>query len=387
MLHDLVLGLDRSRFTPIVIFRHDNHVAESLRASGVRVIILPPTTPFTFPWAWANRVLAPLKKLVNLWRGGVRTAFAHARFLRRERIDLLNLNNSITRDHEWMVAARMSGTPCISHEMGINPAYSRADKALAARLDAIICVSHAVHESLRRGGADFPHVTVIHCVFDRSRYRHRESAETIRARHGIPAGVPVVGVVGNVKPWKGQETMVRAMAILRQRHPGIHCLLAGGTSEADRPYLDRLDALCAEHGMRDEVIFAGFQPNPIDYMRVMDVVAHTSVAPEPFGIVLLEAMLLGKPLVSTTTGGPAEVVANGVTGILVDPGRPELLADAITRLLSDPAAAAEMGRRGKERLEQEFTSDRTIARTVAVYDDVLARRGRADSRSPARTNQ
>jgi glycosyltransferase involved in cell wall biosynthesis len=374
VLHDLVLGLDRARFTPIVIFRHENHVAESLRTKGVRVIILPPGTPFTFRRPWMNGLLAPVKKVMNLWRGGVRTAFTHARFLRRERIDLLNLNNSITRDHEWMVAARMAGVPCISHEMGINPAYSRADKALAARLDAVICVSHAVRESLRRGGADFPHVTVIHCVFDRSRYHLKESPGFLRERHGIPAGVPVVGVVGNVKPWKGQETIVRAMAILRQRHPGIRCVLAGGTSHADRAYLDRLDAIGAEHGMTGEVIFAGFQPNPIDYMRLMDVVAHTSVAPEPFGIVLLEAMLLGKPLVSTTTGGPAEVVNDGQSGLLVEPGRPELLADAITRLLSDPAWAAALGARGRERLEREFASERTIAQTVAVYERVLAKR-------------
>jgi glycosyltransferase involved in cell wall biosynthesis len=90
--------------------------------------------------------------------------------------------------------------------------------------------------------------------------------------------------------------------------------------------------------------------------------------------VLLEAMLLGKPLVSTTTGGPAEVVNDGESGLLVEPGRPELLADAITRLLSDPAWAAALGARGRERLEREFASERTIAQTVAVYERVLAKR-------------
>jgi glycosyltransferase involved in cell wall biosynthesis len=119
------------------------------------------------------------------------------------------------------------------------------------------------------------------------------------------------------------------------------------------------------------VIFTGFQRNAIDYMSLMDVVAHTSIHPEPFGIVTLEAMSLGKPLVSTTIGGPAEVVINGETGLLVDAGRPELLANAIASLLHDRARAAEFGRKGLARLREHFGIDKNIAATTQVYHRVL----------------
>ena len=103
----------------------------------------------------------------------------------------------------------------------------------------------------------------------------------------------------------------------------------------------------------------------------MDVVCHTSTAPEPFGIVTLEAMSLAKPLVSTTIGGPAEVVQNGRTGLLVEPGRPELLAVAVAKLLSEPAEAADMGRRGRERLLADFSLASNVSQTMAVYERVL----------------
>jgi glycosyltransferase involved in cell wall biosynthesis len=181
----------------------------------------------------------------------------------------------------------------------------------------------------------------------------------------------VVGVVGNVRKWKGQEIMVRAAALIKQKFPRVRVLLVGDCGEADKGYGRMLERLCDELGVRDTVIFTGFQRNAIDYMDLMDVVAHTSIHPEPFGIVTLEAMSLAKPLVSTTIGGPAEVVLNGETGLLVDAGKPELLANAICSLLADRAKATEFGKRGYDRLHQHFGIRKNIDATMAVYRNVL----------------
>ncbi len=376
ILLDLLRNIDRARFEPIALFTHENIVAEQARAAGVRVIIAPPATPFMFRQPWLNRALAPVKRGRNFVRGYAGAVAAQTRLLRDERIDLVNLNNSITVNHTWMLAAWRAGIPCLTHEMGINEHYSLASRVLGKRLDAVLCLSNAILEALEKGGARFPNTEVIYSIFDPKRYRHVDAPETLRARHGIPAGAPVIGVVGNIKEWKGQETIIRATHRLRAAHPELRCVLAGGNAPRDRPYLDRLHAVCAELGVADRVVFAGFQANPIDYMRLMDVVVHTSTSPEPFGIVLLEAMLLGKPLVSTTIGGPAEVVVDGRTGLLVEPGKPDALAEAVDRLLRDPRMAAEMGARGRERLDTDFGLDTTMAQTMRVYDRIMAARGR-----------
>jgi glycosyltransferase involved in cell wall biosynthesis len=103
-----------------------------------------------------------------------------------------------------------------------------------------------------------------------------------------------------------------------------------------------------------------------------------SVWPEPFGLVALEAMAAGRPVVASRIGGLTDIVADGETGLLVEPGRPDALAGALARLLDDPAARERMGRAGRERVER-FTPQRIVPRVVAVYEDVLrssrARRG------------
>lgn len=374
LMRDLILGLDRRDYEPIAVFRFENYVAQQLRDTGVDVLIVPPRVPFGLKGRWTTPLLGPLKKLVNFFGGFVVPVLKYAALLRNRRIDLVNLNNSITRNHPWMVAALLTRTPCITHEMGINRTYSRLSRFLGRRLDAVISLSHAIHDAMKSRGADLPNVVVIHCGIDVARYLQRESPADLRRKHAIPDGAPVIGVVGNLRSWKGQETIVRATAILHRKYPDIRCVLAGGETPSDAPYVARLRAIAAESGIESNVLFVGFQQNAIDYMRLMDVVAHTSTSPEPFGIVTLEAMSLAKPLVSTTIGGPAEVVVNGVTGLLVDPGKPELLADALVRLLADPSAAAEMGERGRQRLHADFSLEKNLRRTLEVYERVLGRR-------------
>lgn len=371
LMYDLVSRLDRSAYEPIVGFHRDNFLIERLRSAGIEVVLFPRPTPLNFKPRWLNTLLAPFKKLVNVYRGLIAPAFAQARFLKERQIDLVNLNNSIIRNHSWMLAAQLAGKKCITHEMGINMSYSRGSRFFGKRLDRVICLSHAIHNGMRKCGVDFPNIMVIHCGIDLSRYKIIETPDVLREKYRIPAGSPVIGVVGNVRQWKGQETLVRATALLKSSYPDIRCMLVGDCGEADRYYGDHLERLCKELGVVDNIIFTGFQRNAIDYMELMDVVTHTSVHPEPFGVVTLEAMSRAKPLVSTTIGGPAEVVINGETGLLVEPGKPELLAAAVKSFLSDMERAKAIGQRGYERLHSHFSMQQNLDKTMQVYSQLL----------------
>jgi glycosyltransferase involved in cell wall biosynthesis len=371
LMYDLVSRLDRSVYQPIVGFHRDNFLIERLRAAGIEVVLFPRPTPLTFKAPWLNTLLAPFRKLINVYRGLIAPALVQARFLKEQKIDLVNLNNSITRNHSWMLAAQLAGKKCVTHEMGINMSYSWGSRFFGKRLERVICLSHAIHNGMRKCGVDFPNIMVIHCGIDLSRYHIVETPQVLREKYRIPANSPVIGVVGNVRQWKGQETLVRATALLKPAYPDIRCILVGDCGEADRAYGALLERLCQELGIVDNVIFAGFQRNAIDYMELMDVVTHTSVHPEPFGIVTLEAMSRAKPLVSTTIGGPAEVVISGETGLLVEPGKPELLAAAVNTFLSDMERARAIGRRGYDRLHSHFSMQQNLDKTMQVYSQLL----------------
>jgi len=133
----LVCNLDRARYEPIVVFAADTALLPRFHAAGIRTLIrpLPPAVRLRGP---LGRLLA---KGVNFWRGMVAEPLRLAALLRRERIALVHLNNSIVRNHSWMVGAMLAGVPCITHERGINERFPLRARLLARRLAAVICIS------------------------------------------------------------------------------------------------------------------------------------------------------------------------------------------------------------------------------------------------------
>ena len=379
-MFDLVTHLDRRQFHPIAGFAQDNVIADRFREIGVETLVYEKSQPLDVrktlgtDAGWKRLLvllLLPFQKALNFVMRFLLPTIRHAVYLRRRGVDLIDLNNSIIRNHEWMLASLLAGVKCITHEAGINHHYPRSARFFHRRMRAVICCSHAIAANMKKHGLEHTRLPVIHSCVSSARMQVKEPAETIRQRLGLPPDGPVIGMVGNIKDWKGQETVVRATALLAVRHPRLVCLLVGKVGLGDEPFYEMLRRLCTELGIADRVVFAGYQPTPADFMNVMDVVIHASVHPEPFGMVNLEAMGLGKPVVATNIGGPVEVFENGVSGLLIEPGVPERLAEAVDRLLTNPTLAREIGAAAHRRRETHFRLENTVEKTQAVYRDVL----------------
>jgi glycosyltransferase involved in cell wall biosynthesis len=268
----------------------------------------------------------------------------------------------------------------VSHERGINDDYPKAAHFWARRVDAIVCISEAVRRQLESHGVDYGNLVTIPNGFDPGEIRHRQSPEELRAAHGLPAEAPVLVMAGNLKAWKGQETVVRAMAIVRTTHPEARCLLVGATSPADQPFEARLRAQVAELGLDNQVIFVGFRDNVADYMRMAAAVVHASVLPEPFGRVALEAMACGRPVIGSDAGGIPEIVQNGWSGLTFPPGDADRLAAAIAWVLDHPEDAARMGEHGYQRLLERFPISANVRATEQLYDRILGERSSVQPR-------
>lgn len=365
----LVSGLDRSRYEPIVVFAADNALRPRFHDAGIKTLVHPTPRPVTLK--------GPLGRLIakgaNFLRGWVLEPIRVARLLRRERIRLLHLNNSITRNHTWTLGALLARIPRITHERGINERYKPRDLLLGRRMQSIICISAAVRDNFpARGVHGLPLVT-IHNGLDPAQMRVTRDPAQIRAELGVPANARLIGIVGNIKPWKGQEVVIRAMAKLRDQHPDVVCLLIGDTSPDDMAYRQRMHALISELGLEQRVLITGFKQDIANYVNALAIQIHASVAPEPFGRVLLEAMALEKPLVASGDGAVPEILVDGVTGYLFPPNDPDALAARLAELLADPAAVERMGRAGRQRLEAEFSITRNVAETQKLYERLLAR--------------
>ncbi|GJD43517.1 D-inositol-3-phosphate glycosyltransferase [Methylobacterium cerastii] len=179
----------------------------------------------------------------------------------------------------------------------------------------------------------------------------------LRRSLGLPDG-PLVGVFSRLAPWKGQHVVLEALA----RSPGTACLVAGTALFGEDAYAAGLHALAAERGLADRVHFLGQREDVPRLMRAVDVVVHPSTAPEPFGRTLVEAMLVGTPVIATDAGAAAEILDRGAAGTLVPPGDAAALADAIARVLSAPPEIGDQVARAQATARARYGAARMQAR-------------------------
>lgn len=205
----------------------------------------------------------------------------------------------------------------------------------------------------------------------------------VRRRHGL-ADRPVIASVARLVPWKGQDTVLRALPAVLGRVPDAVYLIVG-----DGPYREELVTLANGLGLREHVVFAGFvsEKDLPSYYRAADVVAVPTreVAPgvpiEGFGIVYVEAGACGVPVIGGRGGGTDESIEEGVTGFLVDPEAADELADALVRLLTDRDLARRFGRAGRERAVALFDWERGVQRLREFLEGESVRRAAPAART------
>ena len=364
----LIEGLDKTLFQPTVVFSFHHKLIPQFEAAGARVLI----RPLAQPKRWRGSVGRLLAKVANFLLGFVIEPFRLMLLCRKLKVDLVHLNNSITRNHPWMAAARMSRIPCVTHERGINREYSTRSKALGRQLAAVICISDAVRRNFNERGIDDLRFVTIPNGLDPRKMKPTITAEQVHVEFGIGAEAQLIGIVGNLKQWKGQEVVIKAFQLLAERFPNLVCLMIGDFSADDDEYRARIMNLIEALDLRGRVIVTGYRSNVANYVNALQVLIHASIDPEPFGRVLLEGMALRKPLVASRGGAVPEIVEDGVTGMLFEPGNPSDLARCLSELLDEPSRAREMGEAGFHRLSAKFGIERNVRLTEQLYADILA---------------
>jgi glycosyltransferase involved in cell wall biosynthesis len=183
-----------------------------------------------------------------------------------------------------------------------------------------------------------------------------------------------VGLVATMGRFKGHDVFLRAIARLPRDLPLRAYVVSGRLYQTLGSQFDpaRLRELAGELGIGDRVGFTGFVPHPAEAMRALDVVVHASTRPEPFGLVIAEAMACARPVVVSWAGGPREIVTPGSDGLPHTPGSDAELADAILRLARDAPLRERMGRAGRAAAEARFGRARLGAEMAPVYRALAA---------------
>lgn len=345
MLHTILEGVDESRHELELVFFEPGSWPDELIDAGFRVEVIP-----------AGRL-----RHAHRW---VATVARLARILRRRRPDLI-LN--------WVAKAQLYGAPAA---------------ILAGMADRVVWWQHSIpeHTWLDRCATRLP-TAAIGC-YTRGAARAQATlrplrptfvvaagaplprADAERAPLDLPRDVPVVGLVGRLQPWKGQDRLLQAQVLLRERGHDVHLIIVGGDSYGLSPeYAASLPPLVERLGLTDAVTMTGEVPDAGPYIERMDILVNAS-DPEPFGIVLLEGMARGVPVVAVNAGGPAEFIEDRRTGLLARSGEPDALADALEVLLRSPELRRTIGRAGRERFMRDFTVSAVCARFFHELDAI-----------------
>jgi glycosyltransferase involved in cell wall biosynthesis len=173
--------------------------------------------------------------------------------------------------------------------------------------------------------------------------------------------------VGRISPWKGQHIFVDAAAEILRQYPDTRFQIIGSAMFGEEKYESQIRDQVTSLGLSSKIELTGFCDDVFSLINKLDVLVHASTMGEPFGQVVVEGMVAGKPVVATSGGGILEIVLDGQTGYLVPMGDASAMAAAVCKLLADPVGASEMGLRGRARVLQHFTIDITAQKVQSIY--------------------
>lgn len=377
-LYDLIRRLDRRRYQPVALFYQHNPIAQRLLRAGEEVHIFErQRLREKTIHASGRRGAKVVEVFAAVWR--------RVRFIREQNVDLVHLNNSphIAND-DWLPAARLNRIPCIATSMGgarlVRP--GPVHRWLSRRIDYVIAISQYVADAMLRTGIPADRLDTVYLGVDIEgfRARVRRDPRDVRREIGVAPDKILVVMVGNVRWWKGQHVVLSAAQLMSAEHRRLlHIVFVGACGSQDAAYKRQLDNAVESSGLTGLVSFLGARDDVPDLLNAADIAVHASIIPEPFGLVVLEAMALGKAVVAANKGGPAEYLTPGV-GITYDVEKPKDLSEILRDLATDAGKRKALGERAYAHVTR-YAVERNVEGVQRVYERIFAGQRR---RNPAR---
>jgi glycosyltransferase involved in cell wall biosynthesis len=356
----LAAGLDRDRYEPVVVLPERGELAPLLEEAGVEVRLQP--------LAVLRRSLVSPYGAASTAARVVRDRMALSRLARRHDVALIHSNTSVVLGGG--PAARRAGVPHVLHVREIYAgAAGRAGEALWPRMrsrilsaDAVVCISAAV-------AAQFEGAPNVHLIRD-CLARRPEPADrgAARAELEIEPDAFVVALIGRVSDWKGQQLLAQALAEPTLAEIGAIGLVAGDAYRGGEHVEAELAALGEQLGLGGRLRLLGFHDDVNSLLGASDAVAIPSTRPEPLGQITLEAAWAERPVVGSAHGGLPELVSDGETGLLVEPGDAAALARALRELADDRDRALAMGRAAAGAVREQVGCERMLDEVQALYE-------------------
>jgi len=363
-LLEICRHLDPNRYALTVVLPQKGPFSAKFESEGVRLVYLDPAPIKRFR-TLVQKVTYPLHLALatfNLWR-----------LIRREKPAIVHVNTSVLPAAAF--AARLARVRCVWHVREIE--LLQRSRIVGGFLlgcirifpDRILAISHSVAERLDL--SSHPKVSVIYHGVDTNRFCPTDDNHTLRIAVGIPKSARVVGYVGRLSPIKGLEYLIAAFGKVHQLHPEAYLLIVGPVLSYQE-YFASLRQQVYNLGLSNYVVFLLDDPDIPTVMQAMDVLVLPTIVPEGLGIVILEGLSSGIPVIATNQGGPVEILTGCTAGRLVPPKDTQSITQAVLDLfnfsLEERRKLSEEARRW---VMEQFSIEQMIAKLTQVYELLL----------------
>jgi glycosyltransferase involved in cell wall biosynthesis len=397
VVDQLARNLNREQYETIVLFdtNRQSHIRQAMVESDIRTIGLTRlsvehstrspepcesreiTTCLEAVFGKRTRnIYLFFKSFYQFLRYDVPKIRSFIRVIRENGIDLVHTHSDLNSGKPEIVAAWITGIPCISHNHTFNK-LTYFDILFSHFVDCFIYISSEVAKHHIAQGKPRHKGTVIHNGVDIGRFRQSYDPETVRQEFNINPGESLVGIVGRIDYWKGHEFFLEAMAEVSRLTCGwVKGMIIGDFEKSahfhrNPQYFKRLLSLTKSLGLESEIIFTEFRSDVPRLIAALNIVVHASSLPEPFGLVVIEGMAAGKPVIATAAGGILDIIQDGVNGVLVPCKDSKAIAKAILQILSDPNSAKQMGLAARERVTEKYSIRNFLAAVQKLYQSRL----------------
>ena len=364
-------ALNHDQINPMVLLSVEGEFATRLRRASLETIIVP--LEERLREVRKDTLQNGTLRSVGFGMSYLRYAFALSAILRRQKADLIHCN-SLKSDIYGALAGKLAGVPVLWHVRDhIDPSYlpQRAVtifRWLARSIPSgVLTNSLSTEKKLFPSGAGKQRCRVI--------YDGLMDSE-LQAPCPLPFDhwnrpLPQIGLLGRIVPWKGQHIFLEAARKLTDRGVKAHFQVIGAPLFGEAVYEAQLRQQAVSLG--DRMSFLGFRSDVPELLRGLDILAHCSITPEPFGQVVIEGMAEGLSVVASDGGGVQEIIQHGVNGLRTPMGDASALADALERLLMNPAEASALGQAAYKHIREKFTAAHSARAVESFYRELLGR--------------
>lgn len=355
----LLKHIDKTKFYPVVVLPNEGILKDELEKENIEVVIAP--------------VLKLSRKMFtpkNIFK-----------FIKDIKIGI-SILDKLNKKHHFDIV--YSNTLAVSlgmiyakkrkikhlwhvHEIIIRPKIIAAiyPKLLMIFSDLVVCNSIATQKNLTQRTPKLESKSIV--IYNGIEIPKGSNPDKINL--GFPVDNIVISLVGRISSWKGQQLLVSAFVILAKKHLNIKLVFLGSAPLNQEHFEISLKNKIAENKLHEHVVIFPFQKEIAKFWNSIDIAVVPSTEPEPFGLVATEAMLAKKPVIASNHGGLAEIVIDDVTGFLVAPNDAIALAEAISKLIDNPELRTQFGKKGHERVINEFSIERHVDQFEAIFEN------------------